>query len=334
MQTIATNDASVSSGSAGRTVAPVYVFGECLVDRFGDESIPGGAPFNLACHLAGFGLFARLITRIGTDPDGALLRRQMRARGVDDSLVQADPRLATGEVLVREDEGGHRFEILADRAYDRIERTPALVQELVRPGEGAWLYFGTLAQRSVTSRETLAWIREQFPGRRLADLNWREGQVSPALALATLDEAEDLKISLEELDLLLQWSGLRRRAWETRPSPGQQDLAIAALLRGRRVRRLVLTLGADGYCAWSSTGSCEHCGDAASLVSLQDTVGAGDAFTSVVLAGRVLGWPEPATYARAAQFAAAVCGLRGAVPADVRFYDPWRRQWGLQAAPA
>lgn len=65
------------------------------------------------------------------------------------------------------------------------------------------------------------------------------------------------------------------------------------------------------------------------LVRFVDTVGAGDAFASIVLAGRLLGWPPPLSLSRANEFAAAICGVRGALPVGNDFYLDWRNRWSL-----
>jgi len=60
-----------------------------------------------------------------------------------------------------------------------------------------------------------------------------------------------------------------------------------------------------------------------------DTVGAGDAFAAVFIGGMLLGWPTYLTMSRANTFAAAICGIRGAIPDKPDFYDPFLRDWGL-----
>jgi len=56
-----------------------------------------------------------------------------------------------------------------------------------------------------------------------------------------------------------------------------------------------------------------------------DTVGAGDAFSAMLLAAllRDQDWPQALSLANG--MAAAMCGERGPVPAELdRFYAPWR----------
>ena len=56
---------------------------------------------------------------------------------------------------------------------------------------------------------------------------------------------------------------------------------------------------------------------------VKDTVGAGDAFTSVLLLGLLHSWPLEKTLNRAQRFASAVVGLRGAVSTDSSFYQQY-----------
>ena len=47
------------------------------------------------------------------------------------------------------------------------------------------------------------------------------------------------------------------------------------------------------------------------------------------LAGCALSWHWETTLSRANAFAAAICGVRGAAPADLGFYEHWKSAWGL-----
>ena len=95
-------------------------FGETLVDQFLDRNVLGGAPFNVACHLAAMGLHPVRVTRAGKDELGEQLMQTMTERGLDMRGVQSDPSRPTGRVLVTESASGHVFDILPDQAYDPI----------------------------------------------------------------------------------------------------------------------------------------------------------------------------------------------------------------------
>jgi fructokinase len=305
---------------------PVIVFGECLVDRFEQATIPGGAPFNVARHLAAFGLNPLFITRIGADADGDLLRAALAACGVRGDGVQVDPLRPSGQVLVHTRADGHDFEILPDQAYDAMAPAELPPEMLSRP---AWLYFGTLAQRSAQNRAALDDLRAGVAHQAFVDLNWRAGQVPPARALAMLDCADTLKLSADELGLLLSWRKLVSPHSARVPAAGARCAGVAALLAGRRVSRLIVTHGADGYAHWTADGSCEHAGAGLCVGAVMDTVGAGDAFSAITLAGLLLGWPMDRTLARANAFAASICTVRGAAPAQRDFYVSWARRWRL-----
>jgi fructokinase len=46
------------------------IFGEVLFDNFPDKQVLGGAPFNVAWHLQGFGDNPLFISRVGDDSRG------------------------------------------------------------------------------------------------------------------------------------------------------------------------------------------------------------------------------------------------------------------------
>jgi len=315
----------------------VIVFGECLVDRFIDATrtpdkgfpqelaIPGGAPFNVARHLAGLDFDPLFITRLGADAAGAQLQRELQRCGVRPDGIQWDARNPTGEVRVRLAAGSHAFEILDDQAYDHIDA--AALPRLAATPAVRWLYFGTLIQRAQRSRAALAALRERVAHRAFVDLNWRAGQVPPAVALDALDHADCLKLSAEELALLLSWSGLHSDHAALPPPRGTVCTGIGALLAGRRTAQLIVTCGAHGYALWNAAGTCMARGDGLPMEALVDTVGAGDAFSSIVLAGLLRNWPMALTLERANAFAAAICGVRGAVPPEPDFYQTWKNQW-------
>ena len=64
--------------------------------------------------------------------------------------------------------------------------------------------------------------------------------------------------------------------------------------------------------------------------AVADTVGAGDAFASVLLLGLTLDWDTQLTLERAQSFASAIVGVRGATVADPALYQTFRADWGIQ----
>lgn len=301
----------------------IAVFGEALVDEFADGAVVGGAPFNVARHLAAFGAAPQLFTRIGVDANGALVRAEFERFGLRDDGLQVDALRPTGRVLVEQQGGEHRFVILPEQAWDYVA-APALLDALGKTSP-ALLYFGTLAQRGQVSRTALDVLLQACAAPRFLDLNLRAGQVSEACILASLRQADIAKVNEDELQQVLT---LQERARPLGEDVFGADAAAACagLIAAFGLRGLVVTLGPRGALWFGADGARLHAA-AAPVATLADTVGAGDAFSAVFVLGSVLGWPMQVILDRAVAFAGAICEIRGAVPSDPSFHAPWRARW-------
>ena len=82
------------------TAAPLAIFGEALVDDFSTEQVVGGAPFNVARHLAAFMAPQLMITRVGNDRLGQLVRAEFERFAMSEAGLQVDAMEETGRVLV------------------------------------------------------------------------------------------------------------------------------------------------------------------------------------------------------------------------------------------
>lgn len=295
----------------------IAVFGEALVDDFITEQVVGGAPFNVARNLAAFGVATLMVTRIGADKNGALLRNEFTRFGMSEAALQIDEREATGRVVVERDAGGHRFIILPDQAYDYIEAAPAL--QALAEAQPDVIYFGTMAQRHEQSRGTLRAMLEASKAQRYLDLNVREGQVTERIAHESLKLADIVKVNEDELQDLFKWY--------THTQPADMREACQTLMRTFDLQGLIVTLGERGAMYFAADGTVTANHECHAPARIVDTVGAGDAFSAVFLFGQSQGWPLPLTLARANAFAGAICGISGAVPADIGFYTPWIARW-------
>jgi fructokinase len=307
-------------------VATPIVFGEALVDAFGDVLKPGGAPFNVACHLAALGLRPLMITRVGNDEAGHLLRDTAARFGLSLQASQLAPRSA--RVEVSEGDGGHVFVIPADQAFDDID-SRAAVQAAAAEPDPCWLYFGSLALRQPTSRSALAALRASRTCRTFVDLNWREAGPTPEVILEVLHDIEVLKVSDTELGQLLGWLGLPSAS--AAPVAGERRPALAALCHHLGARYILVSHGAAGAAAWDAGGCCIARALSPPVPLLRDTVGAGDAFSAWMFAGLLMGLPVPGTLDQAVAFASLSCGWRGALPEASDFYHPWRIRLGIDA---
>ena len=291
------------------------VFGEVVFDLFEDGSeVLGGAPFNVASHLAGFGHPALMVTAVGNDRRGREILERMRSRGLPTEAVAVDEGRPTGTAVVDLSDGEPRFELVSPVAYDAIPIEPALSEPAP-----SLLYFGTLAQRAEASRTTLTGLLETWQPEVFVDLNLRPPWSTPDVVQWSSEHATWLKLNRHELSEL---------------SPGRDgsgdlsEMVQRLFDRFSSLRGVMLTLGDDGARAMGRDGSLvvapgEQVGDD----ELADTVGAGDAFSAVAMVGLLEGWPMEQTLERAVAFAATMCRHRGAVPDSQHVYAEALAKW-------
>jgi fructokinase len=275
----------------------IVIWGELLWDRFPDGDRLGGAPANVAWHLAQVGSWPQLVTRVGDDAEGHRAIEAL-AQLCDTELVQIDPSRATGEVTVRIENGEPGYTLHPDRAWEAIECTEA-VKRAIRTA-GVFLY-GTLAQRKPDS--LLAWREAKTTASctRVCDLNLRPTDQYTIAITEAIAAADIVKANDRELAALHDWMG-----W---------DDPIAKLrLRGAqgRPRIVAVTHGADGSTIYGEHGPIAIPGFAAKPGG--DNVGCGDAYLAILVHGLTSGWDLARSGRAASRYAAAVAGERGATP--------------------
>lgn len=276
--------------------------GEILWDVFPDGPRFGGAPANFACHVAGLGARAEMVSAVGTDPFGDQAVAILQERNVGTSGVQRHENRPTGTVDVTLDEAGHAsYEFAAETAWDSIPWSDDLVR--LAGGVGA-VCFGTLGQRSDTSRETIQRFVSATPAGALRtfDINLRPPFVTDSVVLRSLELANVVKLNEDELSVLAKLCGLSGSDQEMLRTLAQKfDLQAAALTRGPegavllRGNEISVSSGVD--------------------VQVVDTVGAGDSFTAAFVVGLIRGDDLDAINDRASRVAAFVCSQSGATPA-------------------
>lgn len=287
------------------------VFGEVLFDCFPDDQVVlGGAPFNVAWHLQAFGAAPLMISRVGNDSLGRNIRQAMEDWSMALRGLQLDSQHPTGTVDVSFDAGEPSYDIVDQRAYDFIGAT--LLPSL--PASGV-LYHGSLALRNPVSRSALETLCRDSDLAVFIDVNLRAPWWQREAVLAMLQRARWAKLNVDELACLC---------------PEESDLEARAryLLARYELEWLVVTLGGAGARVFMATA------DTLSIAPVQstpvaDTVGAGDAFTSVLLLGLLRDWPMQQTLQRAQSFASAIVGVRGATVSDAGFYQRICADWEL-----
>jgi Sugar kinases, ribokinase family len=282
------------------TNTEVLCIGEVLWDSLPEGLFLGGAPFNVACHLRATGAPVAMVSRIGSDRLGDEVLRRAARYGVTTDLIQVDDALATGFVRVDIDPSGNpNYEILAPAAWDAIETRDDL---MVRARNARAIVFGTLAQRNATSRETIRalWKTDALV---VFDVNLRAPYEDRAIVAESLKRADVVKLSEEELERVAEWFNLR----------GDFEARMRAIASEFGCDVVCVTRGSEGAALLHGEAFTEHQGF---QVEVKDTVGAGDAFLAVLLAGLLSGATDAALLQHANLIGAYVTTQYGAVPAD------------------
>ncbi|HAM73088.1 MAG TPA: carbohydrate kinase [Verrucomicrobiales bacterium] len=274
-------------------------FGEILWDCLPSGLFLGGAPVNVAYHLARLGQPARVITAVGRDPLGDEIKRRLQGWGIPLEGVSTSPRRPTGTVRVRLDAAGKPdFEIVTRVAWDDVRPSR---QAIAASRQAAAIIYGSLALRSDANRRHLQRLLRSSQGAmRVFDVNLRPPHDDLALVRRLAAEADLIKLNDEELRRLTP--GRRPGALE----PRARQLAAAT-----GCRRICVTAGAAGAgVLWDGAWVWQP----AQPVRVVDTIGAGDAFLAAFLDALMRRLPVSEGLRRACRLAEFVSSQPGAQP--------------------
>jgi fructokinase len=296
------------------------VFGEVLFDHFVDGSrVLGGAPFNVAWHLRGFGLDPLLISAVGRDDPGEEARERMHSWGLRTKGVQLDPFHPTGHVVAKVMDGEPTFEIGIEQAYDYVD--PIGAAACVSGTAPSLIYHGTLALRSDRSWGALERVVQTTGAGTYVDLNLRPPWWTLDRLRWCLGTATWLKLSLQELATA---SGVDPGELA---SPENQVRHAEALAQSRSTAKVLVTLGADGSLLVADGRVTRVESDRLAPDEIVDTVGAGDGFSAVACIGVIERWTDEEILRRGNAFAADLCRIRGATSEDPELYEKHRMRW-------
>lgn len=254
------------------TVDRALVLGEALIDVVtrpdgSRAQHPGGSPANVALGLGRLGRRVDLLTWLGHDTDGDLVRRHLRGSGVN--VLQGNrSALRTPVATAHIDETGaatYEFDLEWDlpETWDEDPGDPVVIHTgsiatVLQPGGAA--VANIVARRRATSTITY-------------DPNLRPVLMgSPAQTLPVVDAlvrlADVVKVSDEDL------------AWL---HPGVAPAEIAEQWSRSGPSLVVVTHGGEG--AFASTSAGARISVQAPKVQVADTVGAGDSFMGGLIDG-------------------------------------------------
>jgi fructokinase len=285
----------------------ITAIGEILFDVYTDKKILGGAPMNFLYHIHKMAGNGNIVSRIGTDALGKRALSFLGRNKISTKFIQEDPFHPTGIAKVLIDENRQpSFIIETERAYDYIELTSEL-EKLIRE-ETDCFYFGTLAQRSEVSRKTIQSLFHKG-AKYFFDLNLRQNFFNKEVIDLSLKTADVLKVNLDELQTL---NNLFLN------KPFEMNKVSGEIMKKFEIEMLAVTLGSEGSALFKNG---EHDYYRPNTVEAVDSVGAGDAFASILCIGYLEKWSLKKTNKLANNFASEICKTKGALPESGSIYD-------------
>ncbi len=253
---------------------------------------------NVAIHLKYQGFAPLVVSRLGDDPAGRELRAILQNKGVADGHIQTDLLHQTGIVQANvTDKTEVTYEIVEDVAWDHIAYDAATAG---RVEESDVFVYGSLAARSDTSRNALFQYLKAAKF-KVFDVNLRPPHYTPERTLQLLGEASAVKMNHHELAEITGWLGEQR----------SQQSGMAYLKEQYGLDLVIVTRADKGAVVLTGEGYFEHPGFP---VTVQDTIGSGDAFLATFLSSHLRGDAAPVALERACRVGAFVATQMGATP--------------------
>lgn len=269
----------------------VVVFGEVLIDLFAEPTskpslgnrhfalsgVPGGAPCNVAAHLASAKAPVSFVTGFADDAFGPALRALLMERNIDLSYSASFPGTRTPLAVVQTNPAGERsFRLyLKGSALEHI--APAAISDDLFQ-QAAWFHFGSVLMAHESPYQATCRLLEQARQQQVlisCDLNirpdiWDEAAVPTDVLWTVLPSIDVLKISDEDFEWF-QEHVAARHAPELQEPP---DLLACG------PTMICWTRGPEGATIYTRSARVDL---PAPDVNVVDTTGAGDAFTAGLL---------------------------------------------------
>jgi fructokinase len=262
----------------------ILCFGEALIDFHAqpaaDPSSPpaylphaGGAPANVAVAVAKLGGHAAFAGMLGADAFGDLLLRSLADAGVDMRYVQRTDKANTALAFVSLDASGERsFSFYRPPSADLLFRSTHFDERAFADAAIFHVCSNSLTEEAIAAVTLDGMARARKAGALVSfDMNlrpalWPAGEKPHPRLWATLDVADLVKLSVEELDFMAAEAGSREAVYQR-------------LWQGH-ARCLIVTDGAAAIHWLTPTQAGRFQPHAVVAV---DTTGAGDAFVGGLL---------------------------------------------------
>ncbi len=246
----------------------ILVVGEALVDvvpdGFGDpRDLPGGSPANVAITLGRLGRDVRLVTVLGDDARGRLVRAWLEASRVQVLAQQPGSGRTSSAAVTLDASGAATYDF--DLVWD--------LGEVPDEEDCDVLHVGSIATILDPGADAVLEAVRRHHGRALVSLDPNARPIltpDRAAAVARVEELVELsgvvKVSDEDLEWLF---------------PGRTPVEMATRWATRGPGLVVVTRGSDGAVAVRPDGRVLEVPGVPVVVA--DTVGAGDTFSGVLV---------------------------------------------------
>lgn len=277
----------------------VVGLGEILWDVFPERKVLGGAPANFAYHVSQFGFNGYTVSAIGEDLLGKEILSGLEDKKLNYLIETTDYPTGTVQVTLNKS-GVPQYEICENVAWDNIPFT-ARTENLAKNTQT--VCFGSLAQRSAVSRETIRKFLAAMPedSLKIFDINLRLDYYTREIIEESLQMANMMKINDEEVIKIAALFG-----WNEE----EQDIC-KRLLDEYNLNILILTKGTEGSFVFTARQTSYQ---PTPKVHVADTVGAGDSFTAAFVAAYLHGERIEDAHQLAVEVSAYVCLQHGAMP--------------------
>ncbi|BDU26200.1 carbohydrate kinase [Flavobacterium sp. GSB-24] len=243
-------------------------YGEVLWDVFANEKKIGGAPLNVALRMKTFGCEVAMISCVGNDQDGRVIKEEIKSLGLKTDTIVTSEDFPTGLVNVTLNErGSASYEISYPSAWDKIvlnEQTEKIVKQ------ADVLIYGSLVCRDAVSRKTLKELLNSV-AYKVFDVNLRKPHYSYEILQELMNSADFIKFNDEEL--------LEIATAMESPFTSLED-NMHFIAEKTKVRAMCVTKGKHGaLLMWEG----ELYQNGGYPIKVSDTVGAGDSFLAALI---------------------------------------------------
>lgn len=289
----------------------IAAFGEILFDVYANSKNLGGAPLNFIYHVNKLTGSGKIISRVGKDGLGDEALSFLTSKGVLTNAIQIDDVHETGIAKVTLDEKGvPNFIIEENRAYDFIKIDEEKAVDILKDID--CLYFGTLAQRNDVSRNSLHTLFNK-PIKYFCDINIRQNYYTKGILSESLKQSDVVKLNLDELKIANKLF---------LSDQFEVNATSKKLMNKFKIELLAVTKGTEGSSLFRGEETDNNKPEQGSVV---DTVGAGDAFASILCLGYLNNWELGKINKLANEFAGQICMINGALPKEDAIYTRFKQ---------